>query len=181
MHNEPENQDLTSQQRTRLLKLGLSCEASEANTDSEEEKADLLYDILINALPVDGTTVASLPPVLRSLSGKLYSVAGEPLGDLLQNPETDISVIERIKNYAKDCAEQLETAGKSKAEKDIFLAIYFTAIASALLFCHKKITQHSYENLRRFFSSYAEKTWVLDELRIHFEKALQYCQKRQED
>ena len=181
MHKEPENLDLTEQQRTRLFRLGLSCEATEVDTDSEEEKADLLYDILIRPLPVDGTTVASLPPVLRSLSGKLHSVAGEPLVDLLQNPGTDISVIERIKNYAKDYAEQSEASGRSKAEKDIFLAIYFAAIASAFLFHHKKITQHSYENLRRFFSSYAEKNWVLDELRDHFKKAHEYCQRYQED
>ena len=180
MSEKPENLDLTSQQRTRLLSLGLSSEASEVNIDSEE-KADMLYDILVRTLPVDGSTVASLPPVLRSLSGKLRSVAGEPLGDLLQNPGTDISVIEKIKDYTKDYGAGLGTSSKSKAEKDIFLAIYFAAIASAFLFHNKKITQHSYEDLKRFFSYYAEKSWVLDELRIHFKKAHEYCRKRQED
>lgn len=181
MDEESENLDLTEQQRTRLLRLGLSCEAFEADVDSEEEKADLLYEALIRTLPVDGTTVASLPPVLRSMSGKLHSVAGEPLGDLLQNPGTDLSVIERIKNYAKDYNEESGISDKSKAEKDIFLAIYFAAIASAFLFHNKKITQHSYEDLRRFFSYYAEESWVLDELRIHFKKAHEYCQRYQED
>ena len=181
MCKEPENQDLTSQQRTRLLKLGLLCDASEAYTDSEEEKADLLYDTLVGTLPVDGTTVASLPPALRSLSGRLHSVAGEPLVELLQNPSTDIPVLEKIKKHAKDCAEQSGTSSKSGAEKDVFLAIYFAAIASALLFHNKKITQHSYKNLRRFFSFYADKNWVLDELRSHFKKAHEYCQNRQDD
>jgi hypothetical protein len=181
MCKEPENQDLTSQQRARLLKLGLFCDAPEACTDSEEEKADLLYDALVGTLPVEGTTVASLPPALRSLSGKLYSVAGEPLVELLQNPSTDIPVLEKIKKYAKDCAEPSGTSGKSKAERDVFLAIYFAAIASAFLFHNKKITQHSYKNLRRFFLSYTEKSWVLDELRSHFKKAHEYCQNHQDD
>jgi hypothetical protein len=180
MSEKAENLDLTAKQKTRLLSLGLSSEASEANTDSEEKRADLLYDILVRTLPVDGYIVDSLPPILRSLSGRLRSVAGEPLADLLQNPRTDISVIEKIKNYAKDYPEGSGTSGKSKAERDIFLTIYFAAIASAFLFHNKKITQHSYEGLKRSFSSYAQKSWVLDELRIHFKRAHEYCQKTQE-
>jgi len=175
MGEKPENLDLTAKQKTQLLSLGLSSEASETKIDSEEKKANLLYDILVRTLPVDGSTVASLPPVLRNLSWKLSSLAGEPLGDLLQNPGTNISVIEKIKNYAKDYNEESEISGKSKAEKDIFLAIYFAAIASASLFHNKKITQHSYEDLRRFFSYYAEESWVLEELRSLFKRAHDYC------
>jgi hypothetical protein len=173
MNKESENIDLTAKQRTRLLSLGLSSEVFEGSTDLEEKKADLLYDILTRTLPVDGYIIDSLPPVLRGVSDKLHSVAGELLGDLLQNPKTDISVIEKIKDYAKESG----TYNKSKAETDAFLAIYYAAIASALLFHNKRITQHSYKDLKQFFFSFTKKSWVLEELKILFKRAEEYCQK----
>jgi hypothetical protein len=177
MNKEPENIDLSPEQRKRLLSLGLSSKVSEAMTDSEEEKSDLLYDILTRTLPIDEMIVDSLPCVLRSLSRKLRSVAGEPLADLLQDPKTDISVVEEIKVYAKESGK----SSKSKGESDVFLAVYYAAIASALLFHNKKITQHSFEDLEQFFSSLAKKSWVLQELKILFKRAHEYCQKMKKD
>ena len=177
MEKEQENLDLTAKQKTRLLSLGRSSKAFETSVDLEEKKADLLYDILTRTLPVDQSIVDSLPPALRSLSGKLRSVAGEPLRELLKNPKTDISVIKKIKFYAKESG----ASSKSKAESDIFLAIYYAAIASALLFHNKKITQHLHEDLEMFFLSFTKKSWVPEDLKILFNKAYEHCQKTEID
>ena len=177
MDKEPENLDLTSNQKTRLLSLGRSSKASETSVDLKEKKADLLYDILTRTLPVDQSIVDSLPPVLRGLTSKLSSVAGEPLGKLLKNPKTHISVIKKIKFYAKESG----ASSKSKAESDIFLAIYYAAIASALLFHNKTITQHLHEDLEQFFLSFTKKSWIPEDLKILFKKANEHCQKTEID
>jgi hypothetical protein len=176
MKQKSDNIDLSAKQKTLLLSLGLSSEAPDNSVELEEKKSDLLYDMLNRTLPVEESIIDSLPPVLKSLSGKLHSVAGEPLGDLLQNPRTDILVIEKIKNYTKNYAKELVTSGKTRPERDIFLTIYFAAIASALVFHNKKITQHSYKDLKRFFSSFTKKNWILEEIRNLFKKAEEHCQ-----
>jgi len=171
MDRESKDIELTGEQKTRLLSLGLDSEPAE---DEEEKKADLLYDVLSRPLPVDTSVVNSLPTALRGFCKRLSSVAGEPLGDLIQNPERGISVIEVIKEYAK----QSGTSAKSEIESDIFLVIYYGAIANALLFHNQKITEHSYKDLEQFFCSFTQKDWVLDELTELFKKAQEYCREK---
>ena len=163
--------ELTAKQNERLLGLAMSAEASEAGGDSGEKKADALYDILENPLPVDKLILDSLPVVMRGLCRKLRSVAGEAMGELLRNPQTDISTIRGIKEYAK----QSGTQARCETEGDAFLAIYYSAIASALVFHDEKITEHSYEDLEQFFSSFAERAWIPEELTGLFTKAGKYC------
>lgn len=174
MEEESKNIELTGEQKTRLLSLGLESEPNEDGTDIDEKKADLLYEVLSHPMPVDNSIVSSLPVALRGLCKRLSSVAGEPLGDLLQNPERGISVIKEIKEYAK----QSGASAKSEIESDIFLVIYYGTIANALLFHNQKITQHSYKDLEQFFCSFTQKGWVLDELTELFKKAQEYCQEK---
>ena len=177
MDKESKDIELTGEQKTRLLSLGLESEPNEDGTDIDEKKADLLYDVLSHPMPVDTSVVNSLPTALRGLCKRLSSVAGEHLGDLLQNPERGISVIKEIKEYAK----QSGTSAKSEIESDIFLVIYYGTIANALLFHNQKITQHSYNDLEQFFCSFAKKDWILDELTELFKKAQEYCQEKSEE
>lgn len=174
MGKESKEIELTGEQKTRLLSLSLEPEPNEDNTDIDEKKADLLYEILSHPMPVDTSVANSLPTALRGLCKRLRAVAGEPLGDLLQNPERGISVIKEIKEYAK----QSGTSAKSEIESDIFLVIYYGTIANALLFHNQKISQHSYKDLEQFFYSFTKKDWVLDELTELFKKAQEYCQKK---
>jgi hypothetical protein len=174
MEEESKNIELTGEQKTRLLSLGLESEPNEDGTDIDEKKADLLYEVLSHPMPVDNSIVSSLPVALRGLCKRLSSVAGEPLGDLLQNPERGISVIKEIKEYAK----QSGASAKSEIESDIFLVIYYDTIANALLFHNQKITQHSYKDLEQFFCSFTKKDWILNDLTELFRKAREYCQEK---
>ena len=177
MDKEAKDIELTGEQKTRLLSLGLDSELAEADTDIDEKKADMLYDVLSHPIPVDTSVINSLPPSLKGLCRRLRAVAGEPLGDLLQNPERGISVIKEIKEYAKRSGN----SATSEIESDIFLVIYYGAIANALLFHNQKITQHSYKDLEQFFCSLTKKNWVLDELIYLFKKAHEHCQKTEID
>lgn len=156
------------------MSLGIEPDPNEDSTDIDVKKADLLYDVLSHPMPVDTSVVNSLPSALRVLCKRLRAVAGEPLGDLLQNPDRGISVIKEIKEHAK----QSGTCTRSEIESDIFLVIYYATIANALLFHNRKITQHSYKDLGKFFRLFTEKEWLLDELTELFKKAQNCCLKK---
>jgi hypothetical protein len=167
MDNESQDFDLSRHQKSRLLSLGLGSNPPKLSTDEVEQKADMLYDVLTRTLPVDPSVVNSLPAVVRGLSSGLQSLAGLPIGDLLQDPTTDIATIKKIKQYAKESG----TTGSSEDKNDVFLAVYYAAIASALVFHNEKITQHSYKDLEQHFSSFMEKDWVLEEIKGLFHEA----------
>lgn len=163
---------LTSEHKTRLLSLGLSPAEDLEDVDEDERRTDILYDMLAGTLPVSPLTKDALPPLLRGQSESLSSVAGQPIGELVQNPHTDISAIRRIKDFAKESG----TAATSKVESDAFLVLYYAAIANALLFHDVKISRHSWTDLAQYFHSLTETTWVLPELKGFFLKAHTYCQ-----
>ena len=173
MDKESKDIELTREQKTRLLSLGLDSEPPEDDTDMEEKKADLLYEVLSHPMPVNTSVANSLPTALRGLCKRLHSIAGEPLGGLLQNPERGISIIKEVKEYAK----QSGTSAKSEIESDIFLVIYYGTIANALLFHNQKITQHSYKDLEQFFCSFTQKGWVLEEIKDLFGRAQTHCRR----
>ena len=165
--------DLNRSQKSRLLSLGISSKPRKQSTDKVERKEDMLYDVLMRTLPVEPLVVESLPSVIKGLSHRLHSLAGQPIVELLKNPATDIDTIRKIKQYAKESG----TATDSEDKKDVFLAVYYAAIASALLFHNEKITQHSYNDLEQFFSSFMEKDWIIEEIKGLFRKAWIHCKK----
>ena len=102
MEESSDKLDLNIEQSTNLLRLCLETDQKEINKTEQEERASLLQDKLGSKLPVNPTLLESLPPVLRALSEELHSVSGVPLGNHLQDSQTKIAVIRRIKDFAKD-------------------------------------------------------------------------------
>ena len=174
MDDQSQDIDLNQEQKSRLLSLGLGSGPQKSRIDEDGQKMDMLYDVLTRTLPVDLSVVNSLPVAVRGLSSGLKSLAGQPIGDLLQEPKADITTIRRIKQYAKDSGISVDSEGKT----DVLLVVYYAAIANALVYHKKKITQHSYQDLEQFFLSFREKDWVLEELKDLFKKAQEYCQKK---
>ena len=152
MTGKTDNLKLTDEQKTRLLGLGLEPIKPACRPDPDEERGDLLYDILRCPLPP-----ANHPSGIRKgAAAGLGSALGPSLGQLLTDPKIEVPVLRRIKEYAKVRGRR---AG-SEAEKDAFLAVYFAAIASALTFHNERITGHSDEDLIRFFDFFARSLWM---------------------
>jgi len=172
MDNGSQDFDLTESQKSRLFGLGIA-KPNGLSIDTDEQKTDMLYDILSSRLPVDSSVVDSLPGVVKDLWPSLNSIAGDTIGDLLQNPHTEISFIKRIKRHAKESG----TAAKSEAQTDVYLVVYYAAIASALLFHGKRITQHPYKDLQEFFLSFSQEAWILEEIKDLFRKAHIHCER----
>ncbi len=169
MTEEPEKIELSLERKKELLNFGLET-AAEGRQD-EEYKADTLYDVLNRPLPVDSRAINSLPAPLRGLSRSVRSIAGAPLVELLMGSDTDISAIKAIKEYAKHSGRSADSEDRT----EVFLSVYYAAIASGLVFHGTKITEHSYEHLAEAFGSLAGKDWISDETRNLFSKAREYC------
>lgn len=165
---------LNIEQSTRLLRLGLHSSLETADQAYSKNRADLLLDVLASKLPTDPALIETLPTVLRSLSEELQSVSGKPLGALLQNPETKIALIRRIKDFAKE----LGTSSKDDIEREVALALYYAAIANALVYHNVKISQHDYAKLAQSFETLCEHDWVPPNLCKLFKKAQQSCNRK---
>jgi len=166
MAEESKDIELNAEQKTALLHLGL-----EADTAEPVDKADMLYDILNSPLPLDGPAAEMLPVPLRNLSRRVRSIAGAPITELLTSSKTSISTIETIKVYAKN-------SGKSAEPEDlteVWLSVYYAAIASALIFHDRKITEHSWDHLSEAFLSLSEKDWMQKELTELLKRAETHC------
>jgi hypothetical protein len=162
------NLELNDRQKTRLLSLALEPEPSDPPLDEDEEKGDLLCDILRCPLP----PAEHVPCATRVAPQAFQSVFRPSLGQLLTDPETDVTVLRQIKDYAK----ALGGSAGSDAQKRVSLAVYFTAIARALTSHRKRITGHSDEDLVQFFNTYAHTEWMRVDLRELFAKALEDCE-----
>ena len=170
MTEESEKIELSAEQKTELLNIGL--EAAAEDQEASEHKGDLLYDILNHPLPVDGLAVNMLPAPLRGLSRKVRSIAGAPIVELLTSSETSISTIDAIKEYAKKSGRSAESENRTET----MLSVYYAAIASGLVFHGSKITDHSYEHLAEAFAALTEKDWMADDLTELLTKAQKHCQ-----
>lgn len=169
--------NLSSEQLAHLLGIGSRIGGDENQVDQEQRKAELLRDLLAAKLPADEVLLESLPTVVRRACQELQPLAGESFGNLLQDPGTDITTIRRIKDYSK----KLTKAAESEIEHDAAGAIYYAAIAGALVFHEKKITSFSYEELVDSFSVLTKNSWLTPDLARLFRKARKLCQKKARD
>ena len=166
--------DLNVEQSANLFRLCLHPDQEGTDKAEEKNRASVLLDVLESKLPVNPALLESLPPVLQALSEELKSVSGLPLGDLLQGSRTKIAVIRRIKDFAKE----LGNSAKDKIERDVALAVYFAAIADALIFHDARISQYSYEQLAQSFETLSEHDWITPSLEILYREAHKYCTRK---
>jgi hypothetical protein len=165
--------NLDASQRTRLLKMGLySPTPGDDDVDPDERRMDFLYQILISPLPLPSDVKTTLPDLITGQFEDLVSVSGKPIGELIQDEQTDLLTLRKIKEHSKQQGTEATTK-EDKEQGDAFMAVYFAAIASALFFHDAKISHHRDEDMRRFFGLFANKPWVIEELRTLFAKATQ--------
>ena len=177
MEKPPKKLDLNIELSTNLLRLCLDADQQRPDESHEKNRASVLLDVLGSKLPVNPALLESLPPVLRALSEELRSVSGLPLGDLLQDSKTKIAVIRRIKDFGKE----LGNSAKDKIERDVALALYFAAIAGALVFHKVRISQYSYEQLSESFEVLTQHDWITPGLATLYEDARRYCARKSKE
>jgi hypothetical protein len=161
MAEDTDSLNLTDGQKTRLLQIALSPGEADAPANEDELRGDLLCDILREPLPAElPERAASFADRAAKPCSTFLAIAGPTLRELLLDSKTDVFMLRRIKEYAKT----LGTEAESEVEKDVYLAVYFAAIAAASLFHSQQITEHSDTNVDRFLASFARLSWIPSDL-----------------
>jgi len=166
---------LSSDQLARLWSVGLDCTPEGGPADRDQRRRDLLLDHLACSLPPDPALLEVLPQILGRLCQKLRPFSGESLRTLILDPQSDLVVLERIKDHAKD----LGTRAGSDLEREVALALYFAAIAAALLAHGAKISEHPWRQLEQSFRTLSQRPWIPADLLQLFIKAADCCRDKQ--
>lgn len=172
MGKEPTTQGLSCKKIIELLNIGAVVYTP--SDDIDQQKADLLSDRLREILPVYYLTEKKPFGKLSPLRKTIAVLAGESVGELLQDPKTDIAIIRITKHHGR----KLSTCAKSEAEYQAANTVYYAAIAHSLVFHGLKITKHSYGNLHEYFGQLSEENWIPEGLLGLFTKASEYCKAR---
>jgi hypothetical protein len=165
---------LSPEKLADLLKICSDSTQSEDENrvDITQKKTELLQDRLAETLPFELSKKSLSKEVLDRLSQIRALVIGEPIRNLLNNPETGIGLIKQIKDYSK----RLSRNAASEAEHDTANAIYYAAIASALVFHDIKISKYSYKSLHESFSKLINEEWIPKEITQMFVRTCELCQ-----
>ena len=159
-----------AEQLVQLLDIGADDNGGEADLD--RARADLLRLRLAGTLPVKTEMAQALPAIVTRLCKELLPLEGRSLGEVLLDRHTPLDVLETIKDFGKKASARKDR----KVEHDVAIAIYYAALAAAVLFHDKKITKWSYSHLAKAFDSLITKTWMADELAALLRKAKEACE-----
>ncbi|MFC1764012.1 hypothetical protein ACFL6U_18300 [Planctomycetota bacterium] len=169
--------DLNKAKLVHLLKIGLKPKDKLSQPIALEQKAaDLWQGLMACPLPLDDFQGSILPGVLADFCQTQGLLTGESLESLLQNPQTDLAMVEVIKTYAKMRSRQ----SQSEAEHLIANALYYAALAHALIYHQKRITNFVYLDLAHSFDHLRKTEWVGTVFTHLFEKAYHYCLAKQD-
>ncbi|MHC4760931.1 MAG: hypothetical protein ACYS9H_06255, partial [Planctomycetota bacterium] len=148
----------------RLLQIGSEMKEAEVSLDLDQEKAAFLNKRLEQTLPLDQSFAKTIPPFVARICERTGLLAGEPIRSLLNNPQTPISLIQKLKEYGKNLSETART----EVETDPALVLYYASIAHAIIHHGIKISRFSYHSLIESFTSLTEKDWIDPECRTLF-------------
>lgn len=160
----------------RLLAVGLPDNNAQGNTGASRTPAQVLQDMLHGKLPLDPALPDSLHAVLNWPSDKVLAATDRTVNDLLLDSSTDLAVLKTLKDYAK----ALVRRGGPQTKQAAATVVYYGAIASALVFHRRRITEHSYEKLREAYEELERKAWIPSELKDLFQRARSFCKERKE-
>lgn len=174
MQDEPSTHGLNHEKLAKLWKMGQGLPEDHRNVDTDQDKAELLRDQLAESLPLDAGVAHLLPSILGEVCEKLKPFTGCSVKDLLTDSETDPLVAEAIKDIHKKQAE----SAPSECAREVATAIYYAAIASALVHQDTRITKFSYRDLGEAFARLRESTWLPSGLKDLIDEAHKICIQR---
>jgi len=140
--------DLTSglhpDRLARLLAIGSADVPPGGDRSDVQAAADLLRDRLADPPPLAEAVMDSPLP------------EGTSLNDVLLDSNTELGVLETIKDYTKTLSKRWEEG----PEHAVAVSVYYAAIAAALIHHDRKITAHSYEKLAGSIDVLVEAKWM---------------------
>lgn len=162
---------LEQEKLARLLRIGNEEERSpiESNANvSDSDKVDMFWEMLTVALPSTAPRIESVPEIIRRACIRPWAQQG---AFSLADPGLGLAAIRGIKEQAKILAQEAGAGPRC----EVATVLYFTAIASALVFHSTAITKSSSAKLRRSFSDLRAMTWLPEDIVKLLDRASETC------
>jgi len=175
MDKRPTTFGLSPNKLAGLWNIGSDTDEAEKSYDTSNKKTELLRDLLSGPLPTHSPKAVSRIKKQMHPKSIINFLTDVPIEKLLNNPETDIVLLRKVKDHGK----KLSGDAKSQVEYQVANTVYYAAIASALIFHDRRITTFSYKNLEGYFQSLGHENWLPEALRKFFTRACEYCRVRQ--
>jgi hypothetical protein len=152
--------------------LSLATEDAALNRELEDTgPLDLLGDILVSPLSLDAAVPDSVPFVLGRPCDELAGHKGELIGDVLLHADVELDALRALKDYGKNLVHRARGHGERAAAT----AVYYAAIANALVHRGERISSHPVTKLGGYLDMMAGKPWVPEELRTLYDRARRAC------
>ena len=127
---------------------------------------------LAGPVPLDPSQPDSLPAILGRPCEEMG--AYRSFGELLAAPHAGVAAFRTLKDYAKALARR----SRCFAAEATTTALYYAAIAAALVHCDTRITRHGYDDLERYLVQMIEQPWFSADLKVLFRTAGDLCRQR---
>jgi hypothetical protein len=173
MHDESSTFGLNREKLSRLWRMGQDIPQEKGDSDEKQKKAELLAAQLAESLPIEAGMQHLLPNILTAVCRRFKPFVGCSIKDLLLDRQTDLLIIKTIKDLQKKRAE----SASSELQQDVAAAVYYAAIASALVYHDVKISKFSYKALDTTFTELGQNNWLTKDLKILFSSARELCSK----
>ncbi|MFO7898728.1 MAG: hypothetical protein R6V58_06670 [Planctomycetota bacterium] len=149
--------DLTSDLTPRQLAdlLGMAREAA-----APDSPADALEALLGAPISADPASPAAPPAVLGRACDELRPHAGRRIGDVLTGGDADLAALTTLKDYGK----ALVGLAELEAHRAAATALYYAAIAAALVLHGERISRYDLGELCEGFAALEAKPWLPPEL-----------------
>ncbi|MFC1783389.1 hypothetical protein ACFL02_07360 [Planctomycetota bacterium] len=168
---------LRLEQLASLMALGLEGIDTDNENNNDQTVARLLRICLDRCLSDDSALLDSIQVDMERLGRDIGSLPDRSLGEVLQNSDTDIDLLQSIKTYYK----KLNYSATTETEKALAITIYHAALAGSMVFYKKNISQLSINMLEQSFTLLAEKKWMASDLKKLFLQARTICLDKQGD
>lgn len=161
----------------RLAKLIAACAGDPRKGRRGEKRTagDILSEILRQEALLEADAPQSASAVLGRPCDEMLASCGHSIGELILAPKTDLATLKCLKDYGKELVRREGTG----PEREALTAVYYAAIASALLSHDRRITELSYNQLDSSFCSLIAKPWIPTELKDLFRRAQDACSRRE--
>lgn len=135
------------------------------------EMTQWLQDQLSEKCPVPKPSTSSQTWLLDRVQEKVRLDLSRSVGEVLSDRQADLNILRDIKDRYKSWTREAATKGM----RHVYTAIYFAAIARALVSHSQTITDHPTEYLVRSMKTLAGEPWMVPSLRELYLEALQVC------
>lgn len=171
-----EERTVSGASRENIRQFLDDCVASEPpgkKVSTTAEMQQWLAEQLCEKCPVPTPKGHSQSRLLASLQEAVRLNQSRCVGEVLSDPQTDLEVIQGIKDRYK--AQAQKEADKNKQR--VYTAIYFAAIARARVSHQQTITQYPNDYLIHSFDVLAGESWVPSRLRELYLEAKDVCER----